>query len=83
MKTLFTYILGESLVLDVVADVTKPTSTNLNCEMGDAVEANGWEADIRGAWLPSGETFYYGGLSLGEESIEDLLEQAAIEAYGE
>lgn len=81
MKTLFSYILGGNLVLDISATVTPPTTTNLNCPMEDAEEPQGWEVEIISVELFDGSDFETDDISVKDDTLDELLEKAAIEAH--
>ena len=83
MNIEFEYIHGANLTLTVTANVTPPTSINFSCAMEDAVEPNGWEVEILTVTLPDGLEFETDKISEGEYTLDELLEEKAVEEYGE
>ena len=83
MSTDFQYIYGEDTELRVLAVVTRPTSVNYNCPMSEAEEPQGWGVEIQSVTLEDGEEFDTSGLKEGGLYLDELLRDAAVEAYGE
>ena len=83
MLTDFQYIYGEDTELRVLAIVTRPISVTHNCPMEDAEEDQGWGVEIQSVTLEDGSDFDTNGLTEGNIALDELLQEAAVEAYGE
>ena len=51
--------------------------------MEDAVEPQGWLVDVESVTLPDGSDFETDDIAVGTLTLDEAIEEKAIESYGE